>query len=365
MKLLSILDAVGWGGTKEQAYITAMGLKNMGFDVYFALSYDFEDFKKKIENKIPYFEFEREAQLKRINVFSYKRLYDIVSKNNFDIVLANSPKALDYVRVIYPFLSRKPKIVGFKRSGRKSNIMSKYLKYKIADKIVVVSRKVYEELIQDNFFPEKLVLIPSGIDLSRFKIASHDEKMGLRKKYNLPLDKFIFINVANYNPEIKGHIDILKAYKQIENENTAMVFVGLLTDKDAKEQAKTMGIKTFYGLGYREDVEYILRACDAFVLGSRLEGVAGALLQGMATGLICISTKAGGVPEYLKHEENGFLVDIKDIESMAFHMKKVISLDDTTKEQMISKALSTAEEYSVESMLKRYKELLETIQLYS
>jgi hypothetical protein len=53
------------------------------------------------------------------------------------------------------------------------------------------------------------------------------------------------VNVANYNPEIKGHIDILKAYKQIEKDNTMLLFVGLLTDKDAMKEASSFGINIF------------------------------------------------------------------------------------------------------------------------
>ncbi|GAB6077844.1 glycosyltransferase family 4 protein [Hydrogenobaculum acidophilum] len=361
MKILSVLDAVGWGGTKEQAYITAMGLKNLGFDVSFALSYDFQAFKEKIKDKIPYYEFEKETPFKRVSLFNYKRLYDIILTNKFNVVFANSPKALDYIRVIYPFLSKKPKIVAFKRSGRKSSLLSKHLKYSIADKIVVVSKKVYQELLEENFFTDRLRLIQSGIDLSRFRKASQDEKISLRKKYNLPLDKHIFVNVANYNPEVKGHIDILKAYKKIEKDNTMLLFVGLLTDTEATKDAEALGIKHFLGLGYREDVEYILRACDSFVLGSRLEGIAGALLQAMASGLICISTDVGGITEYMKDGVNGFLTKPKDIDAMARAMEKVLNLDNQTKEHIIKNAIETSKGYSIEHMLSKYVKLLEEL----
>lgn len=361
MKILSLLDAVGWGGTKEQAYITAMGLKDKGFDISFAISYDFEAFKEKIKDKIPFYEFEKEIPLKRFNIFSYKRLYEIVSKNNFDIVLANSPKTLDYMRAIYPFLSKKPKIIAFKRSGRKSNMVSKYFKYSIANKIIVVSKEIYENLIKENFYTDKLRLIQSGIDLSRFNRVFYQQKMALRKEYNLPIDKHIFINVANYNPEIKGHIDILKAYKQIENDNTMLLFVGLDTDKEATKEAKAIGIKHFIGFGYRTDVDKILKASDSFVLGSRLEGIAGALLQAMATGLLCISTDVGGIKEYLKHEFSGFMIKPKDTNAMSFYMKKALNLDSEKKEEIIENAISIAKEYSIENMLNKYQTLLQEI----
>jgi glycosyltransferase involved in cell wall biosynthesis len=61
-------------------------------------------------------------------------------------------------------------------------------------------------------------------------------------------------------------------------------------------------------LGARGDVEKVLAAFDVFALTSRTEGLPLVLLEAMATGLPVVSTAVGGVPDLIRHGDNGLLV---------------------------------------------------------
>ena len=52
------------------------------------------------------------------------------------------------------------------------------------------------------------------------------------------------------------------------------------------------------------------------------EGSPVAILEALAAGLPVISTRHAGIPEVIKHDENGFLVDEHDVEGMSFYMQK-------------------------------------------
>ena len=54
------------------------------------------------------------------------------------------------------------------------------------DRIVAVDRATFERLKEDGLFPEKLVYIPSGLDLSRFKPMG--KEMALAKRRELGID---------------------------------------------------------------------------------------------------------------------------------------------------------------------------------
>lgn len=76
--------------------------------------------------------------------------------------------------------------------------------------------------------------------------------------------------------------------------------------------------------GYRTDVYTELAQSDVFVLPSWNENLPLALLQAMATGLPCIATDVGGVPEVIT-EDCGVLVAPGNIRALEAAMQRVIA----------------------------------------
>jgi len=73
-------------------------------------------------------------------------------------------------------------------------------------------------------------------------------------------------------------------------------------------------------------VPELLNMADYFVFSSYFEGIAGALLQAMACGKVVISTLAGGIRDYLKDGENGFAVDVGDLEGFVDRLKRALDI---------------------------------------
>lgn len=354
MKILQVVDGYGWGGTKEQVYLTTRELKKAGVDVHIALSFQYEEMVDKLQPyNVPIHYFENHIKNARYRWENYKRLIKIIDENRFDIVIGNSPHAFDYVRIAKIFLKTKPKIINVKRSGRLPSALSKYLKYFAADKIVVVSKNVEKYLRENNFLPEKLVTIESGIDLDRFK-PEPEKKQELRKSLGLPLDRKIFINVANWNPEVKGQDKLIETFLKADIKDAVLVLVGKDTDKNAS------GISNrIIGLGFRTDVPQLLNAADYFVLSSYLEGIAGALLQAMATGKVVLSTLAGGIDEYLIDGYNGFSVPVGDFEALGKKMREMVNLPEDKYKEISENAIKTAQNYSIKNTTQKYIKLFE------
>lgn len=362
MKVLQVVDGTGWGGTKEQVYLTTRELKKQGIDVHIALNYEYSEMIEKLKPyNITIHFFEENKSNARYRWSNYRRLINIVNENKFDIVVANSPKAMDYVNIASLFFKPKPKIVAVRRSGRVPSLLSKILKYSKADKIVVVSEDVKKILEKSNFFPEKLITIKSGIDLERFKPNPAIRK-SKRKELNIKDEEKIFINVANWQPQVKAQDKLIEAFSKIKNDNIKLILVGIDTDKNVPIYAKKFKVEDkVIGLGFRKDIPELLNMSDFFVLSSNLEGIAGSLLQGMATGKVVISTLAGGIGEYLKDGYNGFSVDVGDFERLSQKMKMVLTLDKEEYDRISQNAINTAKEYSIENTAKGYIKLFKEL----
>jgi len=363
-RVLQVVDGTGWGGTKEQVYLTTRELAKKGVEVGIALAFQYHQMVEKLKSypvSIHFFEYHKGSK-SRFIPSNWFRLKKIIEQGNYNIVIGNSPHAIDYIRFTLPFLKRKPKLIFIRRSGRIPNKFSKWFKYSVADRIVVVSEGVYKTLWEAEFFPERLRVIESGIDLERFK-PYRNLKRELRKKLGLPLKEKLFINVANWNVEVKGHDILLKAFKRLNCHSCKLVLVGLdTTGKEAKLLIEKLGLQDrVIPLGFREDIPDLLNAADYFVLSSRLEGIAGSLLQAMATEMVVISTAVGGIPKYLKDGINGFLVPSGDVEALARAMEKVLKLDSKDYRSIAGRARQTAQNFSIEKTAEKYIELFKEI----
>ena len=67
----------------------------------------------------------------------------------------------------------------------------------------------------------------------------------------------------------------------------------------------------------------VYRQADVFVMTSEYEGTPNVLLEAMASGLPVVATNVGGVPEIIRHGQNGFLVDGDDDEGLCAALERL------------------------------------------
>jgi glycosyltransferase involved in cell wall biosynthesis len=70
-------------------------------------------------------------------------------------------------------------------------------------------------------------------------------------------------------------------------------------------------------LGERDDVPDLMPSFDCLVVNSSIEPFGLVVVEGMAAQLPVIATRTGGIPEIIRHERNGFLFPVRDIEALA------------------------------------------------
>lgn len=87
----------------------------------------------------------------------------------------------------------------------------------------------------------------------------------------------------------------------------------------AQELARELGISNrvhFAGWVSGDDKVRLLREADIYVLPSYNEGLPVSILEAMSWGVPVISTRVGGIPELISHEQDGMLIDAGDREAL-------------------------------------------------
>lgn len=103
-----------------------------------------------------------------------------------------------------------------------------------------------------------------------------------------------------------------------------------------------------------------LKNADACLLVSAYEGTAIAMLEGMAQGCVPVVTKVSGAADVIHDSENGFLVDVGDLEKMADRLAE-LAADREELETIGRAAHQTATKYSHEEYLDWFVEMADDV----
>jgi glycosyltransferase involved in cell wall biosynthesis len=110
----------------------------------------------------------------------------------------------------------------------------------------------------------------------------------------------------------KGHEDLIAAVRpmMIDRPHLHVLIAGDGGEFD-KLKAMINGLRLSHRirlLGFRTDVNHVLRGCDLFVLPTHQGALGQASIEAMAMGLPVIGTLVDGVPELIDSGVNSFLV---------------------------------------------------------
>ncbi len=165
---------------------------------------------------------------------------------------------------------------------------------------------------------ELFVTILTGIDINRFDVEI--DRASIRKSLGVPTDAVVVGTVARLT-EAKAPQDFIRAAKLVNDFNPHVHFLWVGNghlEEDAKRFVTELGLDPVFRFsGHRDDIPSVLKAMDIFVLTSHWEGFSIAILEAMAAGLPIVSTRVMGASEAIAEGENGLLVGIGDVRSVA------------------------------------------------
>lgn len=224
---------------------------------------------------------------------------------------------------------------------------------KFSDKLIVFGKN-HKNFVLNNYhvYEKKLVVIPSGLDLNKFKKYRCSSKRS---------NKYFTINFVGRLVHEKGIIELVSAVNQI-SQTYPFVRLNIFGDGYLYDQIiENQNIKK-HGFVKGNRLFQFHKQADAFCLPSYTETFGYATLEAMACGLPIVTSRGKNVEKLLEDHE-GLFIDLKDgnhtvinEEQLIGHLIKLINFKEERIE-LSSRSLLAAKRYSLRNMINLIRDL--------
>jgi len=208
-----------------------------------------------------------------------------------------------------------------------------------------------------------VVQIANTLETAIFKPM---DKKAAKEKAGFAADKFIFL--SGFMPSRKDMhkgtsyllegLELLKVRLGTKGEDIELVVFGNRNTEDVPE----FPFKTSF-LGTISDDERLAlcyAAADAFLIPSLEDNLPYTVMESLSCGTPVITFKTGGIPDMVKHQQNGYLAEYRSAESFADGMEWVISHPDRAELDKAARQ-TVMEHFSEEVIAKKHIDLYNKI----
>jgi glycosyltransferase involved in cell wall biosynthesis len=237
------------------------------------------------------------------------------------------------------------------------------------DRIQVTSSAMQELVLETGVDPAKVHRIPIGIDVEAFALRSPETRAAARHALGLPESAFV---VGSFQKDGVGWGEGLEP-KLIKGPDVLLAVAERLRERVPELTFLVTGPARGYvlaglerlGVPYRHvvlpDVDAVPQAYEAIdvcLVTSRDEGGPRAVLEAMATGVPLVTTRVGQAADLVRHGENGWLVEVEDVDRLVQWTTHVAEAAQGELEPVLRAGRATAEATSYDALRPRWRELL-------
>ena len=187
------------------------------------------------------------------------------------------------------------------------------------DRVIAVCDDLREKAVKLGAPEGKAVTIPNGVDTAKFHPI---DKIEARKELGLPVRGTVILSVGHLQ-KLKGFHHLIDAAALLREtvRDVLLIIVGgeLHGDKSFRPQlerrVRKLGLEghvKLVGAKPHHELFKWYSAADLFCLASSSEGWPNVIFEALACGRPVIATRVGGIPEIIRSEEHGILVERPD-----------------------------------------------------
>lgn len=226
------------------------------------------------------------------------------------------------------------------------------------DRIVLITKRVSEEMAKFGVPRKKIVWIPNGVDLKDFSSDVGSSK--LQDELSIKQDDKVLLFVGRL-AKVK-RLEILIALTKLLQQEGFRVKTVIVGDGPSREYyeklAKSFKANViFTGWVPRQQLYSYYRMASVFVLPSLSEGLPTALLEASAAGKPCVASNVGGAPDIIVHGKTGYLVKRLDIHSYLHYVKILLGDEGLSKRIGKNAAEYVDENFKWDTIVDKYEKL--------
>lgn len=283
------------------------------------------------------------------------KLRSFIKARKLDVLIGMSFSMTWYT--VFATKFTKTKSVGTERNNPykyKATKLNSFLRkffYKFCNGYVFQTKK------SSLFFTDKLrnrdIIIPNAIfnetvyeltpPAEREKIICAVGRLNMQKRFDILIDAF-----AAIQDKIPEHKMIIFGEGELRKE---------LEEKIASYSLE----QRIFLPGTNQQAVKVVNRADVFVLSSDLEGMPNVLMEAMAMGVPCVSTRCDmGPEELIENGENGILVEVGNTQQIAAAILGIINTDELS-QKLSQNARTLLRSHSIEAISEKWLEFLNKI----
>lgn len=367
MKVLHVINNLGSGGAEKLVEESVPLINRKGIKVDVLLLTDCNNvFEGKLkESGVKVITLHLRKPYNPVNIFYIKKC---IIKGEYDIVHAHLFPTIYWVSIASKLMfNDRPKFVMTEHSTFNRRRERSYLKhlekfiYSSYDSIISISQQAQDNLKlwlkpKQNKLG-KFIVIKNGVDIDKFKTAIPYKKSEICSQFT---EDTRLISMIGRFSEAKDQPTLIKAMQRLPS-NTHLLLVGEGPFiQQNKNLAKEIGVSSrVHFLGFRNDVDRILKTSDIIVLSSHWEGLSLASIESMASGKPFIASKVPGLEEVVGGY--GLLFEEENSEELSKLINELLNNKKLYK-QISDRCSDRASDFSINTMtdllVSTYKMLL-------
>ncbi|GBL44262.1 glycosyl transferase, group 1 [Sulfuriferula multivorans] len=234
----------------------------------------------------------------------------------------------------------------------------------VPSRILSCSEKARQVHVRYGYAAEKMVVVPNGFDLTRFKPDGHARSM-IRTELGIEVDTPLVGLIGRFDPQ-KNHAGFFEAAGTLHRRMPQVHFVLAGQDIDMSNAALMQAItqegvlSNTHLLGLRNDIPALMAALDVLASSSYGEAFPNVLGEAMACGVPCVVTDVGDSAYIVG--DTGRVVASSDMTGLAAALEELLVLPPSEKAALGERARArVAAHFEIGKVVQQYEDFYETV----